>query len=259
MLVAESCFSFAYTDFAILSVVYLLLLEGATRIGIFYDIYCHWIKNFWSRIGQVLLSGPSLTPSMVFGGVGKYHIAGHTDSCNAQYSPNFIPGIGRLDAEGSERGWADINQASQSSSKKGPGFCIDSINGMMHDWNWRKITAMIAHILEKYAEATRMAEEQESQWQAFNEMINDTDLTTYWAGLSTMPQRVGNTNNYTSVFISQEGTGTLHEALLIYLTNSHEATSILRALLDLNKEEQAAKSNQGQENGFTALEIESQQ
>ncbi|KAG8699801.1 hypothetical protein FRC09_006368 [Ceratobasidium sp. 395] len=207
-------------------------------------------RNFWKQLGKVLLSGPSLNVSMVFGGIGKYHIAGHTKSCNAQYLPNFIVGVGHLDAKGSERGWADINQASWSSSEKGSGFQIDSINNAMHDWNWRKLIAIIAHILQKYAEAAQMAEEQEAQWWAFDKMINDTELTTFWASLSTEPQRVGNTNNYTSVFISREGTATL----------------ISRTILDINKEEQTARGSSNQQQGFTApawvaegLEIEVQQ
>ncbi|KAG8781152.1 hypothetical protein FRC12_022181 [Ceratobasidium sp. 428] len=255
---------FAYTDFAILSVLFLLIEEGAFRIGVFYDIFCHWIKNFWSRLADIVLSGPALTQSMIFGGVGKYHIAGHTDNCAAQFSPNFLPGVGRIDAEGCERGWADLNLASRSTSEKGPGFRIESINAIMHDWNWRKLITMsmdnfnslirqlihediVALILTKYAEATRMADEQEANWKDFNSRIHP-DFRTVWEGIDIAPHYDTKTKKWTSPFISQAAS----------------ATSMARALLKLNKE--SIGKDVDTETGYTAptwisegLEIEVQQ
>jgi hypothetical protein len=121
----------------------LLMDEGARSIGVFYDIFCHWSKNFWARSNRVFLpGGPPSKPDHFYGGIPKYHLAGHTDGCYAQYSLNNMPGVGRLDAEGCERAWADLNQASVSTSEKGPGFRIDSVNHSQHDWNWKKITGM---------------------------------------------------------------------------------------------------------------------
>lgn len=40
---------FANTDFAIASVMSNLMNEGASTIGVFYDIFCHWSKTFWSN------------------------------------------------------------------------------------------------------------------------------------------------------------------------------------------------------------------
>ncbi|EUC59035.1 hypothetical protein RSOL_293460 [Rhizoctonia solani AG-3 Rhs1AP] len=41
---------YAYTDYAIASVMAKLMQEGATDIGVFYDILCQWGKNFWTRV-----------------------------------------------------------------------------------------------------------------------------------------------------------------------------------------------------------------
>ncbi|KAG8711889.1 hypothetical protein FRC08_015302 [Ceratobasidium sp. 394] len=240
---------FAYTDFAILGVLQLLFMEGAISVGIFYDIYCHWIKTFWTRMAHILLPDVPIDRSKVFGGVGKYHIAGHTDSCYAQYSPNNMQGVGRLDAEGCERAWADLNQAARSSSEKGPGFRIDSLNHCMQDWNWRKITGMVSLLLVKYTEAVAMATQQQSQWEEFHESL-DNLLTSKWAAMSILPYKEKGSKTWTSVFLSREGT----------------ATSITRKLLELNMLEQKELQQQHNEPGITlaawiaeGLEIEYQQ
>jgi hypothetical protein len=121
----------------------ILMEEGAESIGVFYDIYCHWSKGFWNRAPSVTLPDSSVQcPRDFFGGIPKYHLAGHTDSCYARFSLNNMPGVGHLDAEGCEHAWADLNQASRSTSEKGLGSRIDALNHCMHDWNWRKITGM---------------------------------------------------------------------------------------------------------------------
>jgi hypothetical protein len=115
-------FSFVYTDYAIGSVMSILMREGADSISVFYDIFCHWSKGFWNRVPMVLLPGSLLTPPRdFFGGIPKYHLTGHTDSCYARFPLNNMPGVGCLDAKGCERAWADLNHASGSTSEKGPG------------------------------------------------------------------------------------------------------------------------------------------
>ncbi|QRV96937.1 hypothetical protein RhiJN_24956 [Ceratobasidium sp. AG-Ba] len=240
---------FAYTDFAILSVLQLLFTEAAIRVGIFYDIYCHWIKTFWTRLANIAMFGVFIDRLKIFGGVGKYHIAGHTDSCYARYSPNNMQGIGRMDAEGCERAWADMNQAARSSAEKGPGFRIESLNDCMHDWNWRKLIGMIALLLTKYWEAVRMANETESEWQEYNELIDEL-LVEEWKKASIEPEQVGNSNTYTSVFLSKEGS----------------QTSMTRALLELNTLEAQESQTSSDVAALTApswisegIEIEHQQ
>ncbi|KAG8789237.1 hypothetical protein FRC12_013730 [Ceratobasidium sp. 428] len=242
---------FAYTDRAIVAVIVMLFLEGAVRIGIWYDIYCHWIKNFFDRLATLMIPDiPADVKERIFGGVGKFHIVSHIDPCFAEYSPNHIEGVARIDAEGSERGWSDLNLAARSSSETGPGFRIDSLNSTMNDWNWRKIILIVALLLTKYAEAVRMAEEQEEQWQRFNASISLT-LRTHWEGLSTKPYRDPKTGQMTSVFLSKESS----------------ATSMTRTLLDLNElERKELKQSEDMEPGLTApawisegLEIEHQQ
>ncbi|KAG8717568.1 hypothetical protein FRC08_007206 [Ceratobasidium sp. 394] len=231
---------YAYTDFAIACVMSLLFLKGALYILIFYNIFCHWIKTFWVQLALILK--PFLPADMqerVSGGVGKYHIFGHTNSCYALYSPNNMFGVGHLNAEGCERAWADLNQVPHSSSEKGPGFCIDSLNNNMHDWNWRKLIGFVSFLLQKNDEAVRMAEQTETEWQEFHSLL-PTNKTSIWAKVSTKPyQDAANRNKWTSVFISKEGS----------------STSITCALIELNQLElKERKGDTPLENGATVAD-----
>lgn len=51
-------------------------------------------------------------------------------------------GVGRLDAEGCERAWANLNQAAGSTCEKGHGARIEALNHCMQDWNWKKTTGI---------------------------------------------------------------------------------------------------------------------
>ncbi|KDN34992.1 hypothetical protein RSAG8_11966, partial [Rhizoctonia solani AG-8 WAC10335] len=128
-------------------VVQLLMNEGADRIGVFYDIYCHWVTHFWERAPKILLpAGQLQRPAHFFGAVPKYHLATHINSCYTWYLLNNMEGVGHLDAEGCEHACANLNQASGSTLEKGPGARIDSLNHCMNDWNWWKLVSMGAHL-----------------------------------------------------------------------------------------------------------------
>lgn len=152
---------FVYTDYAIVSTIDLLVREGSTSIGVFYDIFCHWSRKWDSRIPKLLLpNGPMLEPEHFYGGVPKYHLAGHIDACYARFSLNNMAGVGRLDAEGCERAWANLNQAAGSTSEKGHGSRIDALNHCMQDWNWKKIvgigteTTLFTFVLKSIVESS---------------------------------------------------------------------------------------------------------
>ncbi|KAG9098113.1 hypothetical protein FS749_004659 [Ceratobasidium sp. UAMH 11750] len=178
---------FAYTDYAIGGVMELLQLEGCDNIGFYYDIYCHWSKNWWARAARLPMQ--IAQPARYTGGIPKYHLAGHTDSCYIQYSLNNMHGVGRLDAEGCERLWADANQAAGSTSNKGSGACMDSLNHLFQDWNWRKATTIALLLVRKLNDALKASAEKRTQWQEFHECI-DPALTSAWLQLNTAPYKV---------------------------------------------------------------------
>ncbi|KAG9097601.1 hypothetical protein FS749_005932 [Ceratobasidium sp. UAMH 11750] len=189
---------FAYTDYAIASVLKQLQGEGCDNVGVYYDIYCHWSRNWWTRAAS--LPSPITKPSYFMGGIPKYHLAGHTDPCYAQFSLNNMPGVGRLDAEGCERLWADANQASRSTSNKGSGARIDSLNYLFQDWNWRKTTYIASHLVRKLKEAVDASSEKRAQWDEFNACL-DPSLSREWFNLDTKPYHDQN-GQWTSVYLS---------------------------------------------------------
>lgn len=119
--------------------------EGARAVGVHYDIMCHYIKNLWARFGKL---PPPVGPLYLqdldtfVAPVPKFHLAGHVDSCYARFSLNNMAGVDRLDAEGSEHCWANLNHASGSTSERGPGSRVDGLNHVMQQWNWCKLVGM---------------------------------------------------------------------------------------------------------------------
>lgn len=139
---------YSFTDFAIGSAVRLCLDEGATDLGIHYDIMCHYVKHMWTRFQSIPSPTGPISRDLLgnfVASVPKFHLAGHVEACQAQFSLNNISGMGRLDGEGGERFWSNLNHASGSSSEKGPGSRIDAINLTMQQWTWCKTTGMGAY------------------------------------------------------------------------------------------------------------------
>ncbi|KDN34347.1 hypothetical protein RSAG8_12552, partial [Rhizoctonia solani AG-8 WAC10335] len=159
---------------------------------------------------------------------------GNNDACYAQYSLNNMFGIGRLDAEGCERAWANLNGASGSTLEKGPGAQTDSLNYCMNDWNWRKMVSMVTFLLKKWKEAVRLSAEMEEAWDVVHDSI-PVALSAEWETLSTEPRLVN--RKWTSVFLMDDSA----------------APSRMRAVLDLNTIESERIIRSGSsEPGFTA-------
>jgi hypothetical protein len=102
---------------------------------------CHYIVNMWERYSHLPASiGPIFKEEFetFVTAVPKFHLAGHNDSCFVRFSLNLIAGVGRLDGEGNERTWANLNHCAPSTMEKGPGSHVDTINYVMDQWNWCK-------------------------------------------------------------------------------------------------------------------------
>lgn len=103
---------------------------------------CHYVVHFWDRVASLQ---PPLYPTQFeqfLAAIPKFHLAGHTDKCFARYSLNYMDGVGRLDGEGGERCWSNLNHAAGSTSERGPGSRVDALNHVMHQWNWCKTVEM---------------------------------------------------------------------------------------------------------------------
>ncbi|KAF9504152.1 hypothetical protein BS47DRAFT_1308694, partial [Hydnum rufescens UP504] len=68
----------------------------------------------------------------------KLHALAHKSECSVLYSLNFTPGVGRMDGEGIEREWAEINIAGNSTKEMSEGACHDTLDNLLGDKNFRK-------------------------------------------------------------------------------------------------------------------------
>ncbi|KAG9097442.1 hypothetical protein FS749_006276 [Ceratobasidium sp. UAMH 11750] len=184
---------YAYADYAMVSVLTRALKDGVTSVGVHYDIMCHFLKKMWTRWSKLQDPLRPLSRSDFqdfIAAIPKFHLAGHTEGCFVRFSLNFMPGVGRLDAEGGERCWSNLNHAAGSTCEKGPGSRIDSLNQVMQQWNWAKTVKIgenSEHTAKKFKEAKHMTLTQRTAFKEFNRTI-DVSLTSAWAQMSTEPQ-----------------------------------------------------------------------
>ncbi|KAG8747683.1 hypothetical protein FRC12_014020 [Ceratobasidium sp. 428] len=212
---------FLYADY----IFQLLLLhcrsEGVTDVGIHYNIICHYIIKMWERWGEIQCLGGDIKQAdfeSFIAAIPKFHLAGHTITCFIRFALNHIFGVGRLDAEGGERCWSNLNHASGSTSDRGPGSRIDTLNSVMQQWNWKKIIGMAAYILEKWEEARTMATEQRKAWLEFSGTFDPTDITS-WESMSLEPEFKN--NQWTSVFALPETEGLFTSKCCLLVVPSH--------------------------------------
>lgn len=78
--------------------------------------------------------------------VPKFHLPAHIEKCQTTFSFNFKRGIGRMDGEAPERGWANINPVASSTKEMGPGARRDTLDDFFGDWNWKKVVGLGACI-----------------------------------------------------------------------------------------------------------------
>lgn len=104
-----------------------------------YDIMCQWVKNLLSRIENA-------PPELRFNfnikdlefAIPKFHLLAHGQPCNIPYSLNYKKGVGRVDGEGVERCWSNLNGVAPSTRQMGPGSRKDTIEDHAGHHNWRK-------------------------------------------------------------------------------------------------------------------------
>jgi hypothetical protein len=202
---------YVYADYTFGKALQHAINEGVPAAGLHYDIMCHYIKNMWKRFAEFRPPLAPITASnfkSFLAAVPKFHLAGHTEGCFACFSLNYMSGVGRLDGEGGEHCWANLNHTAGSTSEKGPGARIDSLSHVMHQWNWTRIVHMrrcSTHpncpsliglhpadlLVQKYVEAVQLAEQHQLAFADLDESIASV-VRIRWQSMDT--------NCYTSCF-----------------------------------------------------------
>ncbi|KAF8873377.1 hypothetical protein BD779DRAFT_1477029 [Infundibulicybe gibba] len=84
-----------------------------------------------------------------------------------------------MDGEAPERGWAALNPVASSTKEMGPGSQRDTLDDILGDYNWRKITSLFTSILQKAKEAVPLREEHVTAFKAFSAAL-PPDTITEW-------------------------------------------------------------------------------
>lgn len=131
-------------------------------IKLAYDIACQYMVHLLSRLANIQTIVPLLSSistaklPLIHGSVGKFHVFGHTQTCRTFQSPNFMPGNGNSDGEGSEREWEKLNPTAAATQEMTPGHRHDTLNSNMSDLNLRQVTKMRELLPVKRAECGRV-------------------------------------------------------------------------------------------------------
>ncbi|QRV96331.1 hypothetical protein RhiJN_24349 [Ceratobasidium sp. AG-Ba] len=204
--------SFANVDYAIASASRAMLVRGVLLLAVTYDIFCHWFPGFMDRVKH-------LPPQISFdvkqtemnGGLARWHAAGHEEPCRVRYSLNYMQFVGRIDGEGCERAWAAVNETAGSTSEKTPGGRGDSINFIVDDLNFGKITTTTALIVSKFKDGKRMFILQGEVFEDLDRSL-PVQQTLEWRQESTKPRKVNGV--WTSVFFGKNDWGkSVHDVL----------------------------------------------
>jgi hypothetical protein len=115
--------------------------EGIPGAIEYYDIGCQWFVHFLKRVSDgPYLSLPALMEHIA--SIGKFHLNAHDKKCFAQYSPNFILGVGQIDGEIIETLWAAFNLISRPGRGMTKAHRREVYDDHMRDWNWKKLVGM---------------------------------------------------------------------------------------------------------------------
>jgi hypothetical protein len=104
-----------------------------------YDVACQWFKNLWRRRDLYRIFDGHLENTSVVFVVPKFHLPAHVERCHTAFSLNLTPGVGRTDAEGVERGWANGNRLANSTREMSPGHRRETLDDHFGDRNWKKV------------------------------------------------------------------------------------------------------------------------
>ena len=107
-----------------------------------YNIMCQWGLNLQKHLEDFPLENAGcLDDQIVACVVPKFHLATHQESCRANFSLNYKPGVGWSNMEGPERTWFGL-QGGGLTKDQGPGYWSDAMDDKFGHWNWSKLVRL---------------------------------------------------------------------------------------------------------------------
>ena len=99
-----------------------ILLSGIALVVASYDIACQWSVNLHARakrtFAQYYNTIASITLCFL---IPNFHLHGHGDSCQEDYSFHLTSGVGTSHGETIEQEWGHIGPVATSTREMGPG------------------------------------------------------------------------------------------------------------------------------------------
>ncbi|KIJ06855.1 hypothetical protein PAXINDRAFT_19941 [Paxillus involutus ATCC 200175] len=153
-------------------------LEGMPRAAVIYDIACQFNVHFGARVSRSDYLKFSDTIQIIWG-IGLFHIHGHQDVCLSRYSPDLIPGIGKVDGEVLETLWSQLNEICGSTRSMTAAHRQEVLNDHMLDSNRKKMLNIIQSLSRKYIQALQASEVAEEGYRNLTANANQS-LITRW-------------------------------------------------------------------------------
>ncbi|KIJ08077.1 hypothetical protein PAXINDRAFT_89391 [Paxillus involutus ATCC 200175] len=148
------------------------------RATVIYDIACQFNVHFGARVSRSDYLKFSDTIQIIWG-IGLFHIHGHQDVCLSRYSPDLIPGIGKVDGEVLETLWSQLNEICGSTRSMTAVHRLEVLNDHMLDSNRKKMLNIVQSLSRKYIQALQASEVAEEGYR--NLTVNaDQSLITRW-------------------------------------------------------------------------------
>lgn len=116
-------------------------------LNISYDIVYQWHKKLWQHMSGFPLS---IYFNFVWKAISffipKFHFPAHIKRCQTMFLFNFKCGVGWMDGEAPECGWANINTVTSSTKEMGPSARCDMLDDFFGHWNWKKVVGLGVYI-----------------------------------------------------------------------------------------------------------------
>lgn len=112
------------------------------NVFISYDIACQFKLGFEKRMKDLPQELKLSSSVRTDWGIPKCHCPAHKLPCQAPHLLNLKPGVGRMDGEGIERSWSEMNRIANSTKEMGPGSHHDTLDDHFGHHNWRKKVAL---------------------------------------------------------------------------------------------------------------------
>jgi hypothetical protein len=74
--------------------------------------------------------------------IPRWHVNGHKDKCQTEFSFNYLPGVGRTCGEDVESGWYSTNPLGTSVREMGQAARHETLNDHWGSWNFQKIVGL---------------------------------------------------------------------------------------------------------------------